>query len=449
MILEVDTCTLKGENENIRETCKEKERGYQALQETNLKLSEMLREKEMECQSMKEKALAFEQLLEAKEEGEAGEFSQLSNAVESMQEKTATFQRERNQVILALKQEQMENSALQEEVQRLQDQELFLNQELERLRSHLLESEESYTQEILAAEEKEIQLRQKVTLLEEKLVASSKASHQASVVLEYFQQEEKGMHSAELAKEKQSIAEWKNKAEMLEGEVSSLKERLDEANALLDSASRLREDLDLKEEQMEELKKQNELRKEMLDHAQQKLSTLVNSTEGKADKVLMRNLFIGHFQTPKGKSREVLQLMGSILDIPKQEMEQLLNEDYGGVTKWITLSQISGNGISSLCPTTKAFSHFSMDCLDSPGRREQGINVAGNVKDAPEFRAGRSTNRNPCSAAVPLSNLAEVGLGGPGHPLFKPIADFMPTFTPLPMSPDNSARVVFQDLLNI
>ncbi|XP_076961236.1 thyroid receptor-interacting protein 11-like [Callospermophilus lateralis] len=255
--------------------------------------------------------------------------------------------------------------------QHLQDQELRLNRELERLRSQLLESEESYAQEILAAEDKEIQLRQKVTLLEEKLATSSKASHQASVQieslqeqlslvsqqrdenalqlslcqervrqcalsssnLEHSQEEEKAMHSAELAKEKQLVAEWKNKAEKLEGEVSSLQGRLHEANAMLDSASKLREDLHLKEEEMEELKKQNELRKEMLDHAQQKLSTLVNSTEGKLDKVLMRNLLIGHFKAPKGKRLEVLQLMGSILDIPKDKMEQLLHKDHGGVSK--------------------------------------------------------------------------------------------------------------------
>lgn len=75
------------------------------------------------------------------------------------------------------------------EVQHLRDQELRLNREPERLRSHLLESEESYTQEILAAEDKEIKLRQKVTLLEEKLVASSKASHQASVQIESLQEQ--------------------------------------------------------------------------------------------------------------------------------------------------------------------------------------------------------------------------------------------------------------------
>ncbi|XP_077651247.1 thyroid receptor-interacting protein 11-like [Urocitellus parryii] len=514
LIFEVDFSKLQGENEKLRVASKEKEREYQELQETSSKFSVRLGEKELECESMKEKALAFEQLLQEK--------SQLSNAVAKMQEKTVIFQQERDQVIVALKQVQMENSTLRQEVQEFRDKELRLNRELERLRSHLLESEESYTQDILAAEDQEMKLRKEVTLLEEKLVSSSKASHQASLqieslqeqlrlvsqqrdenalqlsisqarvrqyalsstnlqrVLEHFQEEEKAMHSAELAKEKQSIAEWKNKAEKLEGQVSSLQERLEETNAMLHSASRLTEELDRKEQQIQELKRQNELGKEMLDKAQKKLSTLANSPEGKVDKVLMRNLFIGHFRTPKGKRREALQLMGSILDIPKQEMEQLLSEDSGGVTKWMaswlggasksvpnipmTPNQQPGlhSSFSELfvkflemeshpsVPPPKLSAH-AMDCPDSPGRREQGGNVPGSVKEAAKFRGGRSTNGNPFlvprSAAVPLSNLAGVGLGGPGHPLFKPIADFMPTFTPLPVSPDSSATVVLEHLL--
>ncbi|KAM4869563.1 thyroid receptor-interacting protein 11-like [Urocitellus parryii] len=514
LIFEVDFSKLKGENEKLRVASTEKEREYQELQETSSKFSVRLGEKELECESMKEKALAFEQLLQEK--------SQLSNAVAKMQEKTVIFQQERDQVIVALKQVQMENSTLRQEVQEFRDKELRLNRELERLSSHLLESEESYTQDILAAEDQEMKLRKEVTLLEEKLVSSSKASHQASLqieslqeqlrlvsqqrdenalqlsisqarvrqyalsstnlqrVLEHFQEEEKAMHSAELAKEKQSIAEWKNKAEKLEGQVSSLQERLEETNAMLHSASRLTEELDRKEQQIQELKRQNELGKEMLDKAQKKLSTLTNSPEGKVDKVLMRNLFIGHFRTPKGKRREALQLMGSILDIPKQEMEQLLSEDSGGVSKWMaswlggasksvpnipmTPNQQPGlhSSFSELfvkflemeshpsVPPPKLSAH-AMDCPDSPGRREQGGNVPGSVKEAAKFRGGRSTNGNPFlvprSAAVPLSNLAGVGLGGPGHPLFKPIADFMPTFTPLPVSPDNSATVVLEHLL--
>uniref|UniRef100_A0A8C0LBE0 Thyroid hormone receptor interactor 11 n=1 Tax=Canis lupus dingo TaxID=286419 RepID=A0A8C0LBE0_CANLU len=519
LILEMDIGKLKEENEKIVERTREKETEYQALQETNMKFSMMLREKEFECHSMKEKSLAFEQLLKEKEQGKTGELNQLLNAVKSMQEKTVKFQQERDQVMLALKQKQMENSALQNEVQHLRDKELRLNQELERLRNHLLESEDSYTREALAAEEREAKLRRKVTVLEEKLVSSSNAmenaSHQASLqveslqeqlnvvskqrdetalqlsvsreqvkqyalslsnlqmVLEHFQQEEKAVYSAELEKHKQLVAEWKKKAENLEGKLMSL-QRFDEANAALDSASRLTEQLDLKEEQIEELKKQNELRQEMLDDVQKKLMNLVNSTEGKVDKVLMRNLFIGHFHTPKHQRHEVLRLMGSILGIKREEMEQLLHEDQGGVTRWMTgwlgggsksvpntplrpnQQSVLNSSFSELfvkfleteshpsVPPPKLSVH-DMKPLDSPGRRKVVIHVSE------KSRCGRRTDVNPFlaprSAAVPLINPAGLGPGGPGHLLLKPISDVLPTFTPLPVSPDNSAGVVLKDLL--
>ncbi|KAM5273662.1 thyroid receptor-interacting protein 11 [Ctenodactylus gundi] len=522
--LEMDVSKLKEENEKILKTSKREETEYQALQETNIKFSMMLREKEFECHSMKEKALALEQLLKEKEEGKTGELNQLLNTVKSMQEKTVVFQQERDQVVLALKQKQMENSALQNEVQHLRDKELRLNQELERLRNHLLESEDSYTREALAAEDREAKLRKKVTILEEKLVSSSNAmenaSHQASVqveslqeqlnmvskqrdetalqlsvareqvkqyavslsnlqmVLEHFQQEEKAMYSAELEKQKQLIDEWKKKSENLEEKVLSLQERLNEANAALDSASRLTEQLDLKEEQIEELKKQNDLRQEMLDDAQKKLMNLVNSTEGKVDKVLMRNLFIGYFHTPKHQRPEVLRLMGSILGIKKEEMEQLLHEDQGGVTRW--MSGWLGGGSKSVPNTPLRPNHqsvlnssfselfvkfletesypsvpppklsvYDMKPLDSPGRKKD-LNLSESFKDSAKSKAGR-TDVNPFlaprSAAVPLINPSGLGPGGPGHLLLKPMSDVLPTFTPLPVSPDNSAGVVLKGLL--
>ncbi|XP_059951700.1 thyroid receptor-interacting protein 11 isoform X2 [Mesoplodon densirostris] len=526
LILEMDICKLKGENEKIMETSREKETEYQALQETNTKFSMMLREKEFECHSLKEKALAFEHLLKEKEQGKTGELNQLLNAVKSMQEKTVIFQQERDQVMLALKQKQMENTAVQNEVQHLRDKELRLNKELERLRNHLLESEDSYTREVLAADDREAKLRKKVTVLEEKLVSSSNAvenaSHQASLqveslqeqlnvaskqrdetalqlsmsqeqvkqyalslsnlqmVLEHFQQEEKAMYSAELEKHKQLVAEWKKKAENLEGKLVSLQERLDEANVALDSASRLTEQLDLKEEQIEELKKQNELRQEMLDDVQKKWMDLINSTEGKVDKVLMRNLFTGHFHTPKNQRHEVLRLMGSILGIKKEEMEQLLNEDTGGVTRWMTgwlgrgsksvpntplrpnQQPLLNSSFSELfvkfleteshpsIPPPKLSVH-DMKPLDSPGRKKLDTSVPGSFKDTTESRSGRRTDVNPFlaprSAAVPLINPAGLGPGGPGHLLLKPISDVLPNFTPLPVSPDNSAGVVLKDLL--
>lgn len=61
----------------------------------------------------------------------------------------------------------------------MREKEQRLNQELERLRNHLLEMEDSYTREVLAAEDREAKLRKKVSVLEEKLVSSSTAVENA------------------------------------------------------------------------------------------------------------------------------------------------------------------------------------------------------------------------------------------------------------------------------
>lgn len=65
------------------------------------------------------------------------------------------------------------------QVQHLHEKEQRLNQELERLRNHLLEMEDSYTREALAAEDREVKLRKKVLILEEKLASSSTAVENA------------------------------------------------------------------------------------------------------------------------------------------------------------------------------------------------------------------------------------------------------------------------------
>lgn len=49
-------------------------------------------------------------------QGKSGELNQLLNEMKSMQEKAVAFQQERDRVMMALKQKQMETSAVQMEV---------------------------------------------------------------------------------------------------------------------------------------------------------------------------------------------------------------------------------------------------------------------------------------------------------------------------------------------
>ncbi|XP_066463639.1 thyroid receptor-interacting protein 11 isoform X2 [Eleutherodactylus coqui] len=519
LILEMDINKLKEENEKVMAKEKEKESEFRALHETNMQFSMLLREKEFESNSMKEKASALENLLKEKEQGKAGELNHLLNEVKSMQEKAVLFQHERDQVMLALKQKQMESVALQNEVQHLREKGQRLNQELERLRNHLLEMEDSYTREALAAEDRETELKKKVSVLEEKLLFSSSAvetaSHQASIqveslqeqlnlvtrqrdeallqfnmsqeqvkqyalslsnlqmVLEQFQQEEKAMYTAELERHKKQNAEFRLKVERMEDKIVSLQESLDEANGALEAASRLTEQLDLKEEQIEELKRQGDLKQEMLDDSQNKLMSLLNSTEGKVDKLLMRNLFVGHFHTPKNKRHEVLRLMGSILGLNKVEMDELLLEENHGMTRWVT-GWFGGAAVHSksvpgtpLRPTqsllNRSFSELFVKFLETESLPKLpplkltmqdmaplGAATSGS-QSTTAFPPGSGPSRRqesnpflaPRSAAIPLITSS----GTSGHLLMKPISEALPTFTPMPVSSDASAGAVLKDLL--
>ncbi|XP_035529359.1 thyroid receptor-interacting protein 11 isoform X1 [Morone saxatilis] len=526
LILEMDGRKLKEENELIATRSREKESEFRALQETNMQVSLLLREKEFELSAVSEKAATVEKMLKDKDQGKTGELNQLLNEMKSMQEKAVAFQQERDRVMMALKQKQMETTAVQTELQHMRDKEQRLNLELERLRNHLLEIEDSYTREALGAEDRETELRRRVALLEEKLATSSSAvenaSQQASMqveslqeqlsgavkqrddalahlrtsqeqvnqyavslsnlqmVLEQFQQEEKAMYSAELERHKKERDEWRKKAVRLEDQASALQINLDEANAALDSASRLTDQLDLKEEQIEELKKQVDVRQEMLEEAQRKLMNLLNSTEGKIDKVLMRNLFLGYFHTPKTKRADVLRLMGSVLGLSREDVDKMLEDDgQHGVTGWMS-SWLGGRGAQSVpntpqrptsgqgfnssfsemfvkfleiestpsLPAAKLSAHDIKTLSAPPPRRSSGASSGTTAGAAAVSKRAGDSNPflAPRSAAVPLLAGSSSG-GSGGHLLMKPISDALPTFTPVPVSAEASAGAVLKDLL--
>ncbi|KAM6960712.1 thyroid receptor-interacting protein 11 [Aplochiton taeniatus] len=532
LILELDVKKLKEENELVAARSREKESEFRALQETNMQVSLLLREKEFERSSMSEKAEAMEKMLKDKEQGKSGELNQLLNEMRSMQGKAVAFQQERDQLMLALKQKQMETTAVQSELQHMKDKEQRSKLELDRLRNHLLDIEDSYTREAMAAEDREADLRKRVALLDDRLATSSSAvenaSQQASLqveslqeqlngvvrqrddaviqlhtsqeqvnqyavsltnlqmVLEQFQQEEKAMYSSELDKIKREKDEWRRKALQLEDRASSLQINLEEANAALDSASRLTDQLDLKEELIEDLKRQLDLRQEMLEEAQNKLMNLLNSTEGKVDKVLMRNLFMGYFHTPKNKRLEVLSLMGNVLGLDREEVDKMLTED-GRQSGWMS-SWLGGRAVQSVPNTpqrptsgqgfntsfsemfvkflevesTPALPPPKMSMLDMktlgappPGRTSgsAAMPTAGKLREAWAAANKRAGDSNPFlaprSAAVPLlgSGGGNTGGAGGGHLLMKPISEALPTFTPVPVSAENSGGAVLKDLL--
>uniref|UniRef100_A0A3B4X974 Thyroid hormone receptor interactor 11 n=1 Tax=Seriola lalandi dorsalis TaxID=1841481 RepID=A0A3B4X974_SERLL len=517
LILEMDVKKLKEENELVAARSREKESEFRALQETNMQVSLLLREKEFELSAVSEKSATVERMLKDKEQGKSGELNQLLNELKSMQEKAVAFQQERDQVMMALKQKQMETTAVQTELQHTRDKEQRLNLELERLRNHLLEIEDSYTREALAAEDRETELRRRVAMLDEKLATSSsaveKSSQQATMQVESLQeqlsgavkqrddllaqlrtsQEQVSQYAVSLSnlqmvleqfqqvyslqipleKHKREKEEWRRKAVKLEDQASALQMNLDEANAALDSASRLTDQLDLKEEQIEELKTQVDVRQEMLEEAQRKLMNLLNSTEGKIDKVLMRNLFLGYFHTPKTKRADVLRLMGSVLGLSREDVDKMLEDDgRHGVTGWMS-TWLGGRGAQSVPNTPQrptsgqglnsSFSEMFVKFLEmesTPSLPAPRLPVhdikplsappprrTSSAASTASKRAGESNPfLAPRSAAVPLLAGSSSG-GSGGHLLMKPISDALPSFTPVPVSAEASAGAVLKDLL--
>ena len=135
---------------------------------------------------------------------------QMLAETEAMQKQAHMFQQERDQAYMALQQKQSEALSMQNQVSRyfltfspnflfrcncehrdvssfvllfqitkLQEKEAKLTREVERLRGHLLQIEDGYTQEAIAAEEREKELRNRLAAAEEKALSSTHAVHAA------------------------------------------------------------------------------------------------------------------------------------------------------------------------------------------------------------------------------------------------------------------------------
>uniref|UniRef100_A0A8I3MFR5 Thyroid hormone receptor interactor 11 n=1 Tax=Canis lupus familiaris TaxID=9615 RepID=A0A8I3MFR5_CANLF len=471
--LETDVCQLKEENEQRAESSREKEAEKQALQETNVMLLRMWQEEESRHAAIEAKALALEQLLKEREEGEAGELNQLPDAATSTREKAVVFQQERDGVLLALKRKQRENCALQDELQQLRDKESHLTQELERTRHRAVESEDTRQRESLLAEDKVAKLQKEVTVLEEKLAVSSNATasatHQASMQVESLRdqlrlitrqkeetaarlsasQEQGKQYAQTLASLKSEVAEWMEKTDTLQGKLTSLQARLTTTNTALD----------LKEDELEELRKQNEVQQEVLDETHKKLMNLVSSSEGMVDKTLVRRLLLGYFQAPQEDRPEALRRMGGTLGIKEEDVRQLCRQDQGGVIRCMT----GGPGSKSTPkrpvkpdpqPTPKSsFAGLFVNFLQGesdlvlPPRSPS----AADKKPPDAVGKGKGTKEKaakPRATAVSLTDPRGPETDGSQHLLLNAVTDALPTYTPLILSPASEVGSAARGLSN-
>uniref|UniRef100_A0A1B6DP96 GRIP domain-containing protein n=1 Tax=Clastoptera arizonana TaxID=38151 RepID=A0A1B6DP96_9HEMI len=268
-----------------------------------------------------------------------------------------------------LNQEQLRNKYLQNEVQEQHERDQGNLKEIERLRMHLVNVEETYTQELVRAEEqiKELQLRlgqadervktsstaytsasiranqqveslgkqvralteQKEKMLvqveaaEDKLLKQAAALTNLQVVLEQFQRDKEKDISLETERIRQILHLSEKKNNELCSEIKSLQLQLKEAKEGLNAASRLNEQLDRKSQTISELKQKVSELKEALTKADERVHAASLSVEGKVDRCLVRNLIIGYFCAPASSRKQALAIVATVLDLSQEDRQKI------------------------------------------------------------------------------------------------------------------------------
>ncbi|KAM3968617.1 LOW QUALITY PROTEIN: uncharacterized protein ACR2FA_012176 [Aphomia sociella] len=284
--------------------------------------------------------------------------------------KNLTEERDNLDKSLAIQLEAVKN--LRTEHLQLSEQEQNSSRELERLRHHLVEMEESYTQELMTSEQKLTECQTRLNQVEErakqtstvytsnsiranqevetlrnqiKLLEKQRDEVQArlseaddarsrseaaltnlQVVLEQFQlDKERDVHAA-TEKIRNKMEDLKRENNELRDEISRLNHKLEESLAGLRAATRLGDQVETKTAQINDLKEQVRTLHISVTAAEERYHSAISNQQDKVDKNLVKNLVINYVmaaaQSAQNRTR-VLKILSTVLDFNQQECERL------------------------------------------------------------------------------------------------------------------------------
>lgn len=329
------------------------------------KLNTILKNKDSDLVQVQNELQTLKELLDGiKAIDDQGKVCQIAEHSNQAQE-IAVLNDKCNAFEAALIQEQSNNKILQNQLVESQNKEANAAKDLERLRSHLMEIESSYTEEAVIAEEKRKELEAKLAQAEEKIKNSSSIYTSANIrsnqlvetlqqqmslivqqrddiqnklsmaedkvlsqtaaltnlqiVLEQFQRDKEKDLKKATAKLEMQLQESYKKQEELSNEISCLKVQLAEAQECLQAASRLSEQLDKKMEIIDQLNHEVERLTELVNTADQRINEAKESEEGKVDKNLVKNLLLGYLTSSMADKSSVLRVFATVLDFTEHE----------------------------------------------------------------------------------------------------------------------------------
>lgn len=407
------------------------------------------------------------------------------------QYKMAMQEKERIVKHLTVEREQLQRTQekLQFRIQQLQEEltaassgqkvaETKMAQELNRLRNHLVQVEESYTREALEAEEREKDLRMKLARAEEQLLSSSHSmldrDRQASVhieslqeqlqaiaaqrdravmdlasvqeqahqyqtalnnlqlVLEQFQRErESQLRATQEEAQKRVDDAWAQVKELQQRE-NHLKSQLEMAARITQEVVNIRNQLKAKDEELLHSKEEVTRLEEELRVAHERINSLNSLSDGKVEKSLVKNMLMGYFNTPENKRMDVVRVIGGLLGFTHEELDKVGTGSSPPTGSWISnLIPFGPSAPKTPTRTTasapKSFSELFVSFLESESEVPRSSGEA----------SGRVTNPLLSGMTPQQSTASHVPRGLPmatSTPIGTPSRGNAPPLPPLPQS---------------
>ncbi|XP_070377624.1 thyroid receptor-interacting protein 11-like isoform X1 [Dermacentor albipictus] len=371
---------------------------------------------------------------------------------------------------------QMQAEQYQKQVQELQLKEAKLSKELERLRTHLIQMEESYTQEALQAESREESLRTRLMKLEEWARVSDSAAQNATEqaskqvgnlvqqlalaqtqqsalaeelrhskaslanlqsVLDHFQTEKDREIQLLRSSYESQLSLEREKSRQLVALVTQKQEQLEGSRDALEAAERLSQQLDRREEVIAALKQQLSEREAEVERIRQEVHVVRSTTEGKVDKQIMKSLVLGYFSSPQGQRPEVVRLLARVLDFSRDEMDKagisLGSQDgrihIGWISGFFRKSTGAGAGTGAIARplNRESFSALFVKFLQEESEPQKEVRLPV------EAMALGTVSRLPAIKAAPKAAATNTP-----HLLLQPMSESLPTLAPVTLAPEDS-----------
>uniref|UniRef100_A0A1Y1MJS9 GRIP domain-containing protein n=2 Tax=Photinus pyralis TaxID=7054 RepID=A0A1Y1MJS9_PHOPY len=266
-----------------------------------------------------------------------------------------------------------------------------LTKELERLRMHLVEVEEMYTQELVQAEQKNKEMQAKVNEIEAReknsnyvyTSANIRANQQVEtlqtqlqlvgnqrdelrvkisdiedennrhvaaltnlqLVLEQFQKEKEKDVFNETERIRRQIVLEQRVQDALREENGNLRAQLDESKQGLQAAARLTDQLEKSKKHINALKEEVAKLQEKLQVRDSSYRELHAQADTKIDKSLIKNLIIGYVSSSANDQKQILKIIATVLDFNKKENEKvsLSKQQHSGWLASILSSNAAAN----------------------------------------------------------------------------------------------------------